>query len=158
MHKTPNFTPHRSSSALATLRDLKAWMVENACDFLSYQIDSAIIHEGFILAPVGSSFNWIYTERGIETVQKRFKSEAEAVSYAYEQIRGDGWACSHLIGFLREKTQLQALKLALQDRSIDYFEDAIPYGGKDDMRYRVFVHNACAAAVADLKEKYGGGA
>lgn len=130
-------------------------MEENGCNFLSYQIDSAPISEGFILAKVGTSFQWVFTERGVKRVEKVFDCESDAVVHAYTQIKDDSWAWSHLVGFIKDQVKLTALKKSLQRRGIHFYDDMIPYGGKDDVRYRVYVHGCKAEAVADLQRVYG---
>ncbi|MDD7972468.1 hypothetical protein [Roseinatronobacter alkalisoli] len=150
-----DFKPDEPTAELRTIHDLKSWMVKNGCNFLSYQIDSAPIYEGFILAEVRSFFHWIYTERGVERTDMVFRCELDAVSYAYKHIRDDGWAWSHMVGFAKDKAQLGALRNCLQSRNIAYYEDEIPFGGKDDTRYRIYVHGSRAEAVADLKLEFG---
>ena len=150
-----DFRPKEPATEPTSIRALKAWMKNNGCNFLSYNIDSAGIAEGYILAPVGSAYHWMYTERGKETVVERFANECDAVSFAYQQIKSDGWAWSHMVGILDGKKELNALKESLTRMQIKYHEDSIPYGGKYDLRYRVFVHGSQADAVSDLRKKFG---
>jgi hypothetical protein len=155
MSRRFDFNPKEPVAELKTVQSLKSWMEENGCNFLSYEIDSARIAEGHILAPVGSSYHWIYTERGVESVVKRFDNESDAVFFAYNQIKVDGWAWSLMVGFVSEMEELNALKNCLTKKKIPFYEDSIPYGGKDDLRYRVYVHGSHANAVSDLKERFG---
>jgi hypothetical protein len=155
MSRKFDFHPREPVVEPITIQSLKSWMEENGCNFLSYEIDSAPISEGHILAPVGSWYHWIYTERGTESVIETFAKERDAVSFAYRKIKADGWAWSHMVGLLKEKEQLTALKDRLTNMQIPFFEDSIPYGGKDDLRYRVYVHGSQAEAVSDLRETFG---
>jgi hypothetical protein len=150
-----DFTPNLPAIELKTVQDLKSWMKENGCNFLSYDIDSGPIYEGFILAPAGSSFFWFYTERGVETPLKVFRKEADAVAYAYDHIRNDGWAWSHMVGFTSDKTILEQLTSCLEMRNVAYYVDKIPYNGPSDVRYRVFVHGSNAELVSDLETQFG---
>ncbi len=150
-----DFDPKEPINEPTTIRDLKSWMEENGCNFLSYEIDSARIAEGHRLVPVGSSYHWIYTEHGVENVVERFAHERDAVSFAYHQIKTDGWAWSHMVGFVHDRKELNALKSCLTNMQIPFYEDSVPYGGLDDLRFRVYVHGLHAKAVSDLRKRFG---
>ena len=149
------FSPKAPFGELGTLLELKTWMVENGCNFQSYQIDSGSIAEGYILETEGDSFVWKYTERGKERVVHTFENECDAVTYAFKQINGDVWAWCHMVGFLKSKVMLTILKIILRYRNVVFYEDAIPYGGRHDLRYRVYVHGRDASLVADLRKPFG---
>lgn len=154
MKRRFDFCPEEPAVEPKTVQALKSWMEECGCNFQSYQIDSLPILEGYILAEVRDTFHWIFTERGVETVVRVFGNETDAVSYAYEKIKADGWAWSHVVGFVKTKKELMALKSSLEKLQIPYHEDSIPYGGKSDIRYRVFVHGSAAELVSELREEY----
>lgn len=154
MKRQFDFSPEEPTVAPKTVQTLKAWMEKCGCNFESYQIDSSPIVEGYILAKVGDSYHWTFTERGVERVDQVFGNEAEAVSYAYEKIKADGWAWSHIVGFVKTKKDLMALKSSLDKLQLPYHEDSIPYGGKADIRYRVYVHGSARELVSELRKKY----
>ncbi len=149
------FRPNEPLQELLLIDDLKAWLKENRCNFLSYGIGTEP-SEGHFLANDGDTgFAWYFTERGVKRLEKCFETEAEAVSFAFKQIKGDSLAWRHMIGFLKQKWKLAFLIRALKKREIFYYQDTIPYGGPRDLRYRVFVNGLDMTAVADLKIKYG---
>lgn len=154
MTKPFDFKPSDPTTQPKTLLDLKLWMEANGCNFLSYQVGSSSIAEGFVLEKEGNFFVWKFTERGVENVIKAFESESDAVAHAFEEIKTDVWAWSHCIGFLSSKTGLATLQTILQNRKVSYYDDVIPYGGEHNPRYRVYVHGSDAVAVADLRERF----
>lgn len=134
---------------------LKAWMTSNCCNFLFYQIDSKVIPEGFILEKKNGRFTWCYTERGTKKIDCWFDDEKDAVAHAYREILNDAWAWSHMIGFLKSRDELEILKKLLFERKIQFFDDSIPYGGKCDPRYRVFVFGCDILKTIDLCQRFG---
>lgn len=155
LHGQSEFKPNEPKEKIQTVSGLKAWMIENQCNFLSIGIGSQP-YEGYMLeSGKDGKFSWIYTERGIKHVQRRFDTEAEAADFAFKQLKDDPIDWRQMIGFLKRKRELAVLLLALDERGIFYFQDVIPYGGPGDPRYRVFVNGLDASSVADLKSKYG---
>ncbi|MEJ8561723.1 hypothetical protein QTO30_11160 [Yoonia sp. GPGPB17] len=149
-----DFKPIDPETRLTTIHALKAWMIANRCNGWSYDIGGSTIFEGYRLIQNAASFDWVYTERGVESVVKRFAQESDAVAYAFAQIRRDGFAWAYHVCSVRELAQRDAIKHELESRNIGYYDDAIPYGGMKDMRYRIYVHVSDADAVTDLVSKY----
>ncbi len=130
MLKPFDFKPEEPNQTLATIAELKAWMLKNGCNFQLCQIDSIPIPEGFILKKKNNIFTWSFTERGTEYIEKSFDSEMAAVAHAYQQIKGDGWARSCMIGFVKTKADLQYLKETLQVWKISFSMVSYPMEGK----------------------------
>jgi len=138
----------------ATLQELDDWMTAH-CYPDSYAIGNRIIHEGYGLFREGSQFVWFYTERGIRENLQCFQTESEAVAYAYAAITSDATANSHLIGFVNDQAEEQALLAELGARGIAYRKDVIPVGGLHDKYSRIFVSGCDIRRVLDLRKKYG---
>jgi hypothetical protein len=138
----------------STIRELDDWMTAH-CYPDSYAIGNRIIGEGYGLYHDGNLFVWFYTERGVRDNLRCFQTESEAVAHAFAAITGDKTANRHLIGFVTDKVQKQALLTELDARGIKYGEDKIPFGGLYDRRSRIFVFGCDIRRVADLQEKYG---
>ncbi len=138
---------------LYTIKELDEWMTAN-CYNSSYGIGNRNIHEGYGLYTSGSLFIWYYTERGEKDNLQYFQTEKEAVEFAFEKIKSDRFANRHMIGFLDNESSQSELLKELKKRDINYFADKIPYGGLNDLRYRVFVFGCDIKNVADLKDKY----
>ena len=139
---------------LATIKELDDWMTAH-CYPDSYEIGNRIIHEGYGLYRDGNVFVWFYTERGVRDNLHEFQTEKEAVAYAFNAITGDKTANRHLIGFVNDKGEEQALLTELGARGIRYWKDEIPFGGLHDKRSRIFVFGCDIRRVLDLRETYG---
>ena len=61
---------------------------------------------------------------------------------------------SHCIGFTTSKDEMYELKNILKERSIEYFQDAIPYYGPERPVYRTFIYGCDIHKTQQLKEKY----
>ena len=120
-----------------------------------FAIGNRTIHEGCGLDTFGSLYVWYYTERGNRENLKYFGTENEAVKYALQEIEGDKFANSHLVGFLCEKVKENELVAELRKRDIQFWKDQIPYGGLDYPRTRVFVSGCDIMKVLDLRDLYG---
>jgi hypothetical protein len=138
---------------LSTIKQLDQWMTDN-CYNDNYAIGDRNIHEGLGLDKFGSLFVWYYTERGQRENLKYFPTEREAVEFAFKQITSDKFANRHLIGFLSDKSLKLELLNELDNRTIGYWTDEIPYGGINNPKYRVFVFGCDFKRAIDLKAKY----
>jgi hypothetical protein len=139
---------------ITTIKQLDEWMTVNCYRDDYFAIGNRNIHEGCGLDTFGSLYVWYYTERGNRQNLKYFQTEMEAVEYALKEISADKFANAHLVGFIKEKTELDQLLTELQARGISYWKDEIPYGGLHDSRTRVFVTGCDICEVLDLKERY----
>ncbi|WP_374460023.1 hypothetical protein [Chryseobacterium taeanense] len=138
----------------STLHELEYWMKENCFNFKGYSIGGNHIYEGFGIEQSGDYFIWYYTERGQKQNLKHFKTEAEIVEYAFNQIKSDKWAKTHCVGFSADLNKITELKNKLDEMNIEYFEDNIPYYGIERPVYRVFVSGCDILKTEHLKKKY----
>ena len=138
----------------STIQELDEWMTAH-CYPDSYAIGKRIIHEGYGLYRDGNQFVWFYTERGVRDNLHYFQTESEAVAYAFAAIINDKNADRHLVGFVSDKGEEQALLAELDQRGIAYWKDSIPFGGLHDPRTRVFVFGCDIRQALDLQETYG---
>lgn len=112
--------------------------------------------EGFVLNPKGDIFEWYYTERGIINVLKIFTDEKEACQYAFEQMKDDKYARSHLVGFFDRKDFQEKLCRELDARDVEYKVGEMTFDRKN-YKYSVHVFGCDIKKVLDLKEKYEAG-
>lgn len=69
---------------------------DNAYHFNGYSINGNAIDEGFGIDKSDGLFIWYYTERGQKDNQKYFRTENEAVAFAFNQIKADKWTKAQL--------------------------------------------------------------
>lgn len=139
---------------ITTIKQLDEWMAANCYREDFYAIGNRNIYEGCGLDIFGDLYVWYYTERGNRENLKYFKSEKEAVEYAFKEITEDKFANAHLVGVTGNKAKEKELLSELHNRGINYWKDKIPYGGFNDFRTRVFVTGCDIKKVLDLKEQY----
>ena len=139
---------------ITTIQQLDDWMTAN-CYPDSYAIGPRIIHEGYGISVADGAYDWYYTERGEQYTVQRFTTEAEAVAFAFTAITADKTANRHMVGFMNDSTQKQALLAELDKRGITYWQDSIPFGGLHDPRTRVFVFGCDIQRALDLQDVYG---
>lgn len=137
-----------------TEKELEKWMKENCYNFNGYSINGNVIFEGFGIDSTEGIFTWYFTERGQMKKLKTFQTENEIVAYAFNQIKTDKWGMSHCIGFTTSKDEMNELENILKERSIEYFQDAIPYYGLEQPVYRTFIYGCDIYKTQQLKEKY----
>ena len=137
-----------------TREALVRWMEAHFYRMDDYSINGNFIWEGFGIDEVDSEFQWYYTERGRQQVKNVFQSEAAAVAYAFNQIKGDWWALSHCIGFLFDSTKADELKAKLEAIPLYYVADEIPYYGPEKPAYRFFVFGCDSKRAEGLKSEY----
>lgn len=139
---------------LTSIAALDTWMTEN-CYNNSYGIGSRFITMGYGLEKMASQFAWYYLERGQRQDLQYFKTEQEAVAFAFEQITADRNANRHLVCVITDKkTEFEVLK-ALNNRNVPYRTDAISNPSILDKSYQVFVTGCDINRVMDLRNKYG---
>jgi hypothetical protein len=138
-----------------TLAGLAAWM-EAHCSNGSYAIGDQALFEGFGVAADGDGFCWYFTERGKREILQTFRTEAEAAAHAFEAVRADPLAWRHLAACVREPALLAEVTAELARRNLPCWTDQIPYGGPDDLRYRVFVSGCDIRLAADLQAAHAG--
>lgn len=110
--------------------------------------------KALVLKNPKNMFIWYYTERGQQQNLKYFGSETEIVQYAYNEIKSDQWARTHLIGFCSDLSKILQLKKELDNLNIQYIYDEIPYYGNDKLAYRVFVLGCDIKKAVHLKKSY----
>lgn len=136
------------------IRELEEWMKSECFNETSYSIGGKPApFEGFVLNPKGDFFEWYYTERGIIEIIETFDNEEKACLFAFEQMKNDKTARSHLVGFFKSEKFQKEMCQELETRNIEFKTDKIPYD-IDSLRYRIFVFGCDYKKVVDLKEKY----
>nr|WP_295931452.1 hypothetical protein [uncultured Dyadobacter sp.] len=138
-----------------TIEELRQWLEDHCYSDHHYAIGDRFVHEGCGLRQVEEHFIWYYTERGREDILKTFDSEPEAVAYAWQAIKGDPFASSHLVGIAGNAVEEEVIIRELAIRNITFWKDSIPYGGPGDRRTRIFVRGCDIRKVMDLRAKYG---
>ncbi len=108
-----------------TIQQLEDWM-NTHCYNNSYGIGNRSIGEGCGLDTFGSLYVWYSTERGKRQNLQYFRSEEEAVQYAYKIISEDKYARRHLVGWLKSRQEEEALCAALKSRNIKFVKEAVP--------------------------------
>lgn len=139
---------------LKTCLELEQWLGENCYHFNGYSINGNSIYEGFVLDKFETIYRWYYIERGQKGVIQYFKTELEAVIFAFQHITADKLAKTHCIGFTRSQVKANQLIGILEDLKIDYTEDKIPYGGVQKPVYRIFIVGCAILKVGYLKKDY----
>ena len=139
---------------LFTIKQLDEWLTKN-CFVDKYGIGNRNIYEGCGLDTFGSLYVWYYTERGKRENLNYFRTEKEAVDFAFKTIIADRFARSHMIGFVNDKQIELELITELENRSIEFWKDEIPYYGLLKLSTRIFVIGCDIKKVLDLQIKYG---
>ncbi len=150
----PNFKKPELNNIMhpETEIELVKWMEDNCYHFDGYSINGNFIYEGFGIEKNGNLYSWYFTERGNRENLKYFSTEKEAVNFAFEQIKTDQTAKTHCIAILKNEDELKSLTSELEKRGVKHRFDKIPYGGKNDIRIRVFVIGCDIKKVQDLKK------
>ena len=133
--------------------ELENWMQNNCCNFRGYSINGNFIFEGYGIEKNGPLFFWYYTEKGEKNTLEIFRTEEEIVKYAFEQIKSDKWAKTHCVGFNFNENKTNELKIILENRNVEYFQDQIPFKANENA-FRTFVLGCDIKKVEDLREKY----
>lgn len=139
---------------LTTIAQLDAWMTEN-CYNNSYGIGSRIITSGYGLGKSGNRFVWYCLERGQQQDLQYFKTEKEAVEFAFKKITSDKNAKSHVVCFVSDKKTEFELLRELKNRKVSYWTDETGNKSMQHSSYQVFVSGCDIKRVMDLRNKYG---
>lgn len=93
--------------------------------------------DAFCLTENYGTWEVFYTERGTKSPIFSSTSETEACEFFYKQIMEmEHW---HIVGFFKEKKNLETLEKSMKEKGIIFHRNDIPYGGPNDLRYRIFV-------------------
>jgi hypothetical protein len=139
---------------LTTIAQLDRWMTEN-CYNNSYGIGSRMITVGYGLNKFENKFVWYYMERGQRQDLQYFKTEKEAVAFAFERITSDKNSKLHLVCSISDKKLEFELLRELENRKVNYSTDRSSKYGTQDTSYQVFVSGCDINRVMDLRNKYG---
>lgn len=136
-----------------TIKELKDFLNENcynntSYNNTSYSIDGNVIHEGFGLEKWGELFVWFYLERGKRENIDYFRTEEEAVKYAFNKIIKDKYANSYLIKSTSDIDVKDSFLKELNRRVVKFWTDEIPLNG---ITYRIFVIGCDVNKVDDLR-------
>jgi len=74
--------------------------------------------------------------------------------YAYNEIKSDQWARTHLIGFSSDLSKMVQLKKELDNINIQYTYDETPHYRNGKPAYRVFVLGCDIRKTIHLKKSY----
>ncbi len=136
------------------IRELEEWMKSECFNETSYSIGGKPApFEGFVLNPKGDIFEWYYTERGIIKVLETFDDEEKACQYAFEQMKNDKSARTHLIAGFESEDLMDELCQELEKREIEFQVGKINYDNKN-FRYYVHAIGCDYKKAEDLKDKY----
>ncbi len=135
-----------------TIKQLDKWMTDNCYNDNSYAIGDRIINEGCGLDEFGSLFVWYYTDRGKRENLDYFRTEQEAVEFAFKKITADKYAKSHRIGFIKDRNEVAELLAELANRNIEFWKEEIPI--LRERRTRIYVYGCDMLKVKDLQDKY----
>ena len=139
----------------ATVKELKQWMKQRCFNFNSYSIHGNTIYEGFGIDTAGGVYTWYYTERGQRHDLEHFSSEQEIVLYAFNKIKSDSWARTHMIGFGDSEKDHGELATKLTDLGIEFLQDSITnFYEVNHPAYRTFVYGCDLHKVGHLKKAY----
>lgn len=104
-----------------------------------------------------NQFAWYYTEWGQRQDLQYFKTEQEAVVFAFEQITTDRNANRHLVCVINDKkTEFEVLK-ALNNRNVPCWTDANSNNSILVKGNKVFLAGCEINRIIDLRNKYGMG-
>ncbi len=102
-------------------------MKENCYANGHYNLNNNDIVEGKGIDNKNGIFQWYFTERGKKTILETFLTEKDVVEFAFQEIKYNETARSHLIVFTDNKPALAKLITALNKRNIHYQTYKIPY-------------------------------
>jgi hypothetical protein len=123
-----------------TVRELERRFVEEGCNPNNYCIGppQCPVTDIYCLDQMDGEWQVFYTERGRDDPPIFTDTdETEACEYYYRQITS--FRQDHCVGFFRSEENARALMAKLQAAGLYPHQDAIPYGGWVDPRFRVFV-------------------
>jgi hypothetical protein len=125
-------------------------LMQEGCNPHIYSVGSSgSADDAFCLEKVGNKWVVFYTERGKHSNPiYSSESESEASQYFYEYIMS--MQHNHCVGFFVEEINSFNFQAELKKHKIVSTSDAIPYGGINDQRYRVFVSGKAIFKVKEL--------
>jgi hypothetical protein len=121
-------------------RELEQRLVAEGCNPNNYCIGppQRPVTDIYCLDQLEGEWQVFYTERGRdEPPIFTTRDETDACEYYYRQITS--MRQDHLVGFFRSEVNARALMAKLEAAGLNPRQDAIPYGGWADPRFRVFV-------------------
>ena len=134
------------------IEELKKWFEDECCRENTYAIgEEPNLFEGLGLQKDGDEFIWYFTERGRKQIIKTFEDEEAACEFAFNQIKNNRFAKTHLIA-LTDEIKMNEIINELKKRNIKYETDKIPYE-KGIYKHRVFVFGCDYRKVKDLEGK-----
>ena len=123
-----------------TLHELRRWLSANHVNENAIRVGPSwpFLVDGHAVVQEGEHYLFFYVARGERSHIEHFDQEAQVCERALAHLSGDRWAFAHLVGLFPTHAEALALRARLAAAGIDVHSDQIPYGGPDDMRYRVF--------------------
>lgn len=139
-----------------TLKDLQLYMDSECFNDYTYSIGKkpTNLFEGNVLNFDGQKYVYYYTERGKKRIIKEFTSKLDACRFVFEELRNSKTGRQHCIGLTKTKLKIEELCNLLNERSIKYEMDSIPYSGKNDLWYRIFIFGRDILKAKDLEKEY----
>lgn len=120
-------------------RELAERLLEEGCNPSMYAIGSrGGASDAFCLSHRDAQWQVCYTERGLDSPPIYASgSESQACEFFFKYIMA--MRHDHCVGFFKSQDNAVALEHELREPGVISWSDQIPYGGKHDPRYRVFV-------------------
>lgn len=120
-------------------RELAERLLEEGCNPSMYAIGSrGGASDTFCLSHRDAQWQVCYTERGLDSPPIYASgSESQACEFFFKYIMA--MRHDHCVGFFKSQDNAVALEHELRELGVISWSDQIPYGGKHDPRYRVFV-------------------
>ncbi len=138
------------------MEQLAQWLIENCYNNFILIGGSRNQYGDYTLKKTEDGrYIWYFFDR-TPTAVKEFKTEQEAVEFAFTQINDCETWLRHPVGFIRDtKDKREEIELIdeLNRRNIKFSKDQIPYD-IGDIRIRVFVFGCDIKKVLDLRDKY----
>lgn len=121
------------------IQHLTQYLADEGCSPANYAIGTrGSASDAYCLTHSGGQWSVYYTERGLDRTPI-FESADEEEACAFFRNFIMNMRHDHLVGFFRAESAAQALQAVLERYGIPTLEDAIPYHGWHDPRFRVFV-------------------
>lgn len=121
------------------IHELAQYLADEGCSPGNYAIGTrGSASDAYCLTHSDGQWRVYYTERGLDQAPI-FESSDEEEACAFFRDFVMNMVHKHLVGFFRAESAAQALQAVLERYGIPTLEDAIPYHGWHDPRFRVFV-------------------
>jgi hypothetical protein len=120
-------------------RELAERLLKEGCNPSMYAIGSrGGASDAFYLSHRDAQWQVCYTEKGLDSPPIYASgSESQACEFFFKYIMA--MRHDHCIGYFKSQDNAVALEHELRELGVISWSDQIPYGGKHDPRYRVFV-------------------